>query len=602
MSKGDILVKMNSNGFTAVSLPLGWDKGCELKNTPLSHAVLVKPDLRALDVRDCPALESIDLRASTQNEIHLSVRNCPKLTEVLLPEDARSYLHLDTGKQAPVLRIFGGIAHIDAAWQAERFEKTRPNNLPWSYALIGSLDELLNDKSPGIKGVGLWVVTKPTKKVTLQLQVPDRVDSILFNGFRSLERLILNSPNPSSIDIRSCHRLTQFDVQGYFDVIEINACASLASISGIGYKSHVVQLKIHDACSSRLGLSLDLHADDVVISGSRIPRLKISHETILSLVGCYALLDVDIPPQCGVECIGFTPPKLIGQATSYLDEGALKKGLLDIQNNKKDAWLVLKSQIPLGFEKDKVAKVLVGLRQALKVGVEIEEVWQARQILYARHKAPVKRRNGPLTDQDLIRANHEWQWVMVADLKLDGWRADFEIWGQAFEADVSGVRKMLHIMADGIIKKSAAGEMLLSHISCNLKPYEVSLINAVIRRVIEGNQKQGQTLSAALQKMLLACAHLSCELKTLQDLARSAKDALCAAMPLDELLVALQGWLDTDRVDTQTRLVQLMTSPPQNPTDKMSVQDFQKYVSLLLMGGRVEIEAPTIRRRFKVRR
>lgn len=596
------MVKMKSNGLTSLSLPLGRDRGCELKNSTVSHAVMVEPELRALDVRACPDLQSIDMRASTQNEIHLSVLGCPKLSEVFLPENVHGYLHLDTGKQAPVLRILGGIAHIDAAWQAERFEKTKLKNPPWSYALIGSLDELQNDTSPEIKGAGLWVVSKPTKQVTLQVSVPDRVDSILFNGFKSLERLTLKSPNPSSIDVRSCPKFTQLDVQGYFDIIEVNGCSSLAKICAQGQDSHTRQIKIHDSCSSRLGLTIDLHADDVVISGSRIPRLKISHETILSLIGCYALLDVDIPAQYGVECIGFTPPKLIGRATSFLDEGALKEGLLGIQNNEKDAWLVLKSQVPLGFENDKVAKVLVGLRQALQIGVEIEEVWQARQMLYARHKAPVKRRNGPLTEQDLIRANHEWQWVMVADLKLDGWRADFEIWGQAFEADVKGTRKMLHIMADGIIKKSAAGEMLLSHISCNLKPYEVSLINAVIRRVIENNQKPGHTLSVSLQKTLLACAHLTCEPQALQDLARSAKDALCAAMPLDELLVALQGWLETDRVDTQTRLIQLMTSPPLNSTDEMSVQDFQKYVSLLLMGGRVEIEVPTIRRRSKVSR
>lgn len=587
---------MKSSGQASISLPLGQDKGCELKYSPVSHAVMVESELRALDVRDCPDLECIDLRASTQNEIHLSVLGCPKLTEVFLPENAHGYLHLDTGTQAPVLRILGGIAHIDAAWHAERFEKTKPNNTPWSYALIGSIDELLKDTSPDLKTGGLWVVTKPTKQVTLQLTVPDRVDSILFNGFKSLERLTLKSPNPSSIDIRSCPKLMRLDAQGYFDIIEVNDCASLANISGQGQDSHTRQIKIHDACSSQLGLTIDLHADDVVISGSRIPRLKISHETLLSLIGCYALLDVDIPPQCGVECIGFTPPKLIGRATSYLDEGALKEGLLGIQNKEKDAWLILKSQVPLGFENDKVAKVLIGLRQALQIGVEIEEVWQARQMLYARHKAPVKRRNGPLTEQDLIRANHEWQWVMVADLKLDGWRADFEIWGQAFEADVKGTRKMLHIMADGIINKSAAGEMLLSHISCNLKPYEVSLINAVIRRVIDNNHKQGQTLSAALQKMLLACAHLTCAPQALQDLARSAKDALCAAMPLDELLVVLQGWLETDRLQTQTRLIQLMTNPPNNPTDDMSVQNFQQYVSLLLMGGRVEIDVPSTRR------
>ena len=86
---------------------------------------MVEPELRALDVRDCPDIESIDLRASTQNEIHLSVLGCPKLSEVFLPENVHGYLHLDTGKQAPVLRILGGIAHIDAAWQAERFEKTK---------------------------------------------------------------------------------------------------------------------------------------------------------------------------------------------------------------------------------------------------------------------------------------------------------------------------------------------------------------------------------------------------------------------------------------------------------------------------------------------
>jgi len=593
------MVKMNVKDFTPISIPLGRDMGCALTDSSATHAVMVEDQLRALDLRDCPNLQTIDLRASTQHEIHLSVVGCPRLNEIFLPESSNSYIHIDWGTHEPVVQVWGGVAHIDTAWVGNRFEITKHKDQPWSYALIGSLKSLLSHQNTCRKN-GLWVVSQPSDDQVLDLTVPDDVDSVLLTSFKKLEKLKITSSEPSSLDIRYCPKLGHLEAQGFYDSIVVTNSPSLAKISAVGTQSHVVQLKLHDSSGGTYALSIDLPADEIVIAGSGLSRLKITHETLLSLIGCYSLIDIDIPAESGVECVGFTPPRLIGVASSVFDEGVIKHGLEQIEAKQKDAWLVLRSQIPLGYAKDNVAKVLKGLRQALEVGISIEEVWEARMMLYARHKAPPKRQTKALLHQDLLRGLQEWNWTMATDLKIDGWRADFEIWGQAFEANIKGTRKMLPVMADGIVKKSDAGDMLLPHISCNLKPYEISLINAVIRRAFDNNALRRQTLSASVGQMLFACSQLKCEQEMLSDLARSAKDALCAALPLDDLLRVLQEWLKTDFVDAQTRALKLMTSPPDHGGHEMSTQEFQKLVTVLLMGGQIDIQPKPRQRSVRV--
>jgi hypothetical protein len=86
----------------------------------------------------------------------------------------------------------------------------------------------------------------------------------------------------------------------------------------------------------------------------------------------------------------------------------------------------------------------------------------------------------------------------------------------------------------------------------------------------------------------------------LSDLARSAKDALCAALPLDDLLRVLQEWLNTDFVDAQTRALKLMTSPPDHRGQEMSTQEFQKLITVLLMGGQIDIQPKPRQRSVRV--
>jgi uncharacterized protein YjbI with pentapeptide repeats len=61
------MVKKNVKDFMPISIPLGSDMGCALTDASLTHAVMVEAQLRALDLRDCPNLQTINLRASIQH-------------------------------------------------------------------------------------------------------------------------------------------------------------------------------------------------------------------------------------------------------------------------------------------------------------------------------------------------------------------------------------------------------------------------------------------------------------------------------------------------------------------------------------------------------
>ncbi len=78
-------------------------------------AVIAEPDLRCLDLVDCPQLAELDL-TGCRPDLHLTVRGCPALSLLHLPAvpDTGAIVHLDGGDELQAIRIRGHLHGLDA--------------------------------------------------------------------------------------------------------------------------------------------------------------------------------------------------------------------------------------------------------------------------------------------------------------------------------------------------------------------------------------------------------------------------------------------------------------------------------------------------------
>ncbi len=553
----------------------------------VTHARMIDPQLRALDLCDCPKLESVDLRASTQPEIHLSVISCPLLREILLPEGARAYLHIEFGVEAPVIRVYGGVAHIDVAWQHGRFEKTTEDGKPWSFAWLGSLEDLNRSPSP-LFGRGLWAVSQPVQGELIDLVIPDSVGSVLLSTSKGMKRCRVYSNCIFTLDIRNASDLSHVEIFGSCANISLNACPSLHCIDGPNELAEDTKLALHNGSGGASGLRVNMPFTDVMIADSRIARLAMSPAKNLRLLRCYSLYKLNVPKDCEVECTSFTPPELIGIATTIFDEATLTHELDRIKAGNLDAWPILRALLPLASSDKLVPRVLKGLDAAMNLGVSIDEIWRTRLELYAQHKASQNRKPKQLSEQQLLLGTKEWAWSMASDLSYDGWRADWKIWNRADEAGIKDVRKMFPVMIEGINKSAQASGALLSQLLNQASPSDIRVLTAVFEKLAKDPSQSNEHSLTVARK----CAALDRETPELSQLVKHAKDFICSELELKELITVLAIWLRTDPVDTRVRLAQLGANPPKNGTRGMSITRFKQLTQTLLLGGRLVEAAP----------
>ena len=570
-----------------MSLPLGRDDGCALVQSGVTHAKITNSKLRALDLCDCSNLQSIDLTASSQSEIHLTVIGCPKLNEILLPENTRAYVHIEFGLNAPVMNIFGGVVHIDAAWQYGRFEKTIDGEVPWSFTVLGSLQDLQVGEFASC-GQGLWVLSQPVKSTLIDLVIPAAVDSVLLATPSDLKHCRLYSDCVFSLDIRNASDLVHVEIFGSPANISFNDCPVLHCIDGPNELGEDTKLALHNGSGGASGLRVNMPFTDVMIADSRIARLAMSPAKNLRLLRCYSLYKLNVPKDCEVECTSFTPPELIGIATTIFDEATLTHGLDRIKAGHVDAWPILRALLPLASSDKLVPRVLKGLEAAMNLGVSIDEIWRTRLELYAQHKASQNRKPKQLSAQQLLLGTKEWAWSMASDLSYDGWRADWKIWNRAVDAGIKDVRKMFPVMIEGINKSAQASGALLSQLLNQASPSDIRVLTAVFEKLaMDPSQSNDHSLTVARK-----CAALDHEASELSQLVKHAKDFICSELELKELITVLAIWLRTDPVDTRVRLAQLGANPPKKGTREMSITRFKQLTQTLLLGGRLVAAAP----------
>lgn len=575
---------------TPVALPLATDGGCALSQAGVHHALMTDPTLRALDLRDCPDLEVVDLRASTQPELHLSVIGCPRLRQILLPDHSRAFLHIDTGKQKPALQVFGGVAQIDAAWRSGRFEKQAAEGTAWSFVAVGTLEQVQGWHCPD-QGLGLWALIETPDLPILDLHPPASVSEVLLPPSNSLQHLRWWGSALGSLDIREATALTHIDVFSGCALIMLSACPALATIEGPVSPSQNARLSMHQKSGAAKRLHLNMRFSEVTLVDSDVIRLVMFTPQVLRLLRCHSLYKIKLSPNCNVECEGYTPASLRDVATAVLDEGTVLHALERMKSGDPEAWPQLRAMLPMASSARLVPRMLKGLKSAMDLDVDMQEIWETRLELYARHIFPRLKPNQKASHQQLLRGQQEWCWTLASDLGHDGWRADWQIWQRGGEAQVKDLEKMLPHMVDGLMENRQATEALVPWLLRG-EPGQCLFLSAVFEKMAQTTRFRDS--EGHFQRTAQLAAMPSQNTPERIALAKSARQYLCKTLDLEELIYVLERWLQHDPVNTRVLLVQLAAKPPRTRFVHKFRPRFQQLVNMLLLGGRLPEQRPPI--------
>ena len=573
---------------TSVALPLSADGGCSLTQAGLQHVQMTDPQLRALDLRNCPDLALIDLRASTQPELHLSVIGCPRLQQIWLPNNGRAYVHIDTDRQKPALQIFGGLAHIDAAWRQGRLDKQAPDGEAWSFAAVGTLAQLQG--LPVIEtGHGLWVLIETPEQAVLDLNPPASVGEVLMLHSKALKHLRWWGKAQGCLDIRGATALRQIDMFSACDRLTLSACPALALVEGPADLEQNAKLSLHQGSGAAKGLHLNMRFSEATLVDSHVHRLVMFTPQVLRLLRCNALSQIKLSPGCTVECEGYTPPSLRDIATTVLDEGTVLHALARMKAGDAEAWPNLRTILPMASSVKMVPRMLKGLESAMDLGISMREIWETRLELYARHNFPRLQPQQKPSVQQLWQGSQAWNWKMASDLGHDGWRADWRIWQRGVEAGIKGLAKMQPVMLKGLVESPQATAALLPWLLRG-EPGQMSFLSAALKLIAA--KRRFRDTDGHFRRAANAAAVVEQRTHERMVLAQSARHYLIKTLELDELITALELWLQHDPVGTRVVLLQLDVAPPRHRLNSTAYARFQQMTRTLLLGGRLPATRP----------
>jgi len=557
--------------------------------------------LRALNLRDCPHLQVLDLRACLATHLYVSVIACPRLRRIRLPDQARAVIHLDTGEQAPVLDILGGLIQVDARWTQGQFAMHCESGQYWQQAWIGWPRTLTKRLRPPLPSDALTLTVAhaqslPAGPLDLNLEgVANRQDWRI-SGADQLPHLTLRGGHLQSLYVQGAPGLQSIRLSAGLRVAKVllSACPALQTLDG---PANVQAVHMNRGTSASRALTVVWTVDQLVVADGLMQTLNLTQPARVELLRCSSLHTVALPPGSQLHCEGYVPSHLQGLASIQLDENTLANVLRRLQISDAGAWPQAQAILPWACSPSMAPLALGLLAQATTQGVSPWEIWSIRQVLFARNQRPARLVRAPLTDKELELATNSWRWRLAPDLRADAWQADFCICLHALAAQVPGVPKLLHCMAletaneniaplnsllpwllqPAQLKQEACQAFLLEHFTAAQHPSRHLLHERPIAVQLETAQALLAHLRPQLTKFPKLRSHLA--------LRASARGLLLFAGQTNELLDDLEASLPLHPADTRSELIQLLGLSASRYNVRILPQ-FREEGRLLLITGR----------------
>jgi len=584
------------------------DQGLTLSLPAGPSYTLRHPGLRALDLRDCPTLEVLDLRASQQPELHLSVIACPQLRCIHLPQNGQALVHLDTGPHAPCLTLSGGLIQIDACWEGGRFMAQSGSRHPWQQALIGLPWHQTIERAQATPQAAILTVlpgaTQDAPQLTLG-PLPGH-HALVLSQLPALRELSLHGLTLTSLSVHDAPRLQALTLGADVEPaqVQLSACPRLHSLAGA---APVGTLQMHTGCGGPSGLTVEWPVQHLVLADSRATQLHLAHLAEVQLLRCGQLDSIELPPGSQLHCEGHVPPRLSGKVSVRVDESTLSACLRQLQSGAPQAWTQLQILLPLASSPRLAPGALGTLARAAAQQVPADEVWHTRLALYARNQVPAGRQApaAPPNPQDMEQGRSAWRWKLLPDLAADGWRADVMVLLHLINAGLPDASRLTPHMARDLWEQPEAAASLLPWLGRRaqlMQPACLDLLLAHLAHALHMARQyhgaMGNTHPQVARAMLDTLRTLNEPLARRSELASLARSVLLTWGELRPLLEDLAASLPFHPVETRLDLVQLQTEPePRGRAREMPY--FRQALQMLLLTGQLipEPEQPPFHRR-----
>ncbi|PRY73214.1 hypothetical protein [Halomonas ventosae] len=400
--------------------------GGRLADLDAGHWQCQQPELRSLDVVDCPRLERLDL-SQARPDLHLTLQRCPALEEIRVPPHGTAIVHLDAGDRLPQLRLYGGVEHLDACWKKDHFAVTCHDLAPWQRSVVGSAD-VIDDAGEGYELKVRLGNARESEETAGTLQITDpQLRTLLVKSSGLLEQIHISAKawRLEQLFIEEASNLRRIALGRKVFRVAIHTAPLLQSVRG-----NTDTLRLNAATSTQREVSLDGRHRWVGLTRCRLKQLKMPHPTHLTLEHCRQLQELDVPKNTQVRCIGHIPPALGGRRIGRVQlEERLAMSLAERHRRNDETVLPqLETLLPTLYRRVDASRALRVLCLLLDQGVSPGWIWQRRRELSARHLMPQYGEQCLIPEMALEAADVLWRWDLPYDLHREAWLADYRIW------------------------------------------------------------------------------------------------------------------------------------------------------------------------------
>ncbi|KEZ76593.1 hypothetical protein [Salinisphaera hydrothermalis] len=277
-------------------------------------AVIAEPDLRCLDLVDCPQLAELDL-TGCRPDLHLTVRGCPALSLIHLPHepDTGAIVHLDCGDARQTLHIRGHLHGLDAyiagrpfATQARRAGQVLVNAYlgPWA-------------EGEAIKDHGLVVLWGDLPRhLTLAHDAATR-ELIVFDT-PTLE-IVEAAVSLDAVSVTDAPALTRVNLSGGSRRFRATRVPALSQLAGYG---RTAVLAAGSGAAGRLTVDGEWRA--LRLSESPVTELAAPRVASIALIHCPDLRYVTRGEDTAISVVGATRAVGLGIERLRLDASTLR--------------------------------------------------------------------------------------------------------------------------------------------------------------------------------------------------------------------------------------------------------------------------------------
>lgn len=425
--------------------------GTALSNLTVSRLDIEQDGLRSLDIIHANELQQVCIKGECNGSRYLHIRDADAVKHIRTDGDEGLVLHLESSTFMTGLCIEGSVRHIDAAWTSHNSEQ---------HTFVCDSEQLQT---------GPWqqvYLTDTTNLEVLEQATSDDLVVVDAGNYPYSELslssqaclLVLNPQGVSELKLKS-ENLVQVTGDGsHFTHVQLTApraefygCAGLKVIKPFA-ASQTTTLKILLVKNSKSEqLSINLATETLNLVNCNTRQLQFLATETLRIHSCSLIEQIDSDSHPFYHLSGMVSPTLLEHARFALNESVIHSQLQGISDPQDENLQRILAMVPMQVRGRDVGQGLLVLERAKAIGVPIETLWTLRNELNHNHQQD---KSAGL--QRSYKAPVQWRWNLSGDGTDEAWRADFNLWAQAYVAGIESANALCKPVGTSIFNHDSA--------------------------------------------------------------------------------------------------------------------------------------------------